>query len=81
MQTNITVVEWFQKSVDDDFGRKIEQWIDAPDSSKNYFNALEKHQKDTCSWFINGPQFADWKNQGLPFIWVYGIPGCGKSVL
>lgn len=49
------------------------KWLDAPDPSKNYDSALEKHQENTCSWFIYGQQFDDWKNNELPFIWVDGI--------
>ena len=54
---------------------KIFRWLSAPDSSKNYNEAREKHQKDTCSWFLNGTQFRDLQENG-GFVW---IKGTGKS--
>ena len=50
-------------------------WLSAPDSSKNYNEAREKHQKDTCSWFLKGPWFQDLQENG-GFLW---IKGTGKS--
>jgi hypothetical protein len=60
---------------------KIRDWLSAPDPSKNYVNALEKRHQGTGAWFIEGQAFADWKKQSHSFLWLHGIPGCGKTVL
>ena len=50
---------------------KIFRWLSVPDSSKNYNEAREKHQEDTCSWFLNGTWFRDLQeNAGI--LWIKG---------
>ena len=62
---------------------KIRLWLSAPDPSLNYNRALMKRHEGTGSWLIKNPVFCDWKQypSSDPVIWLYGIPGCGKSVL
>ena len=52
--------------------KKVLKWLSAPDSSKNYNEALEKHQKDTCSWFLNGTWFSDLQDKA-GILWIKGI--------
>ncbi|KAI0453832.1 hypothetical protein F5B21DRAFT_525469 [Xylaria acuta] len=33
------------------------------------------------SWFTGSSEFGDWKKSPNSFLWLYGIPGCGKTVL
>jgi len=54
-------------------GEKIYQWLAAPDPSRNYNEACEKHQENTGFWFINSPQFAEWKMQPDILFWVCGM--------
>lgn len=61
--------------------REIRDWLSAPDPSINYENALDKRHEGTGSWFIDGKAFAEWKKQPKSFLWLHGIPGCGKTVL
>jgi NACHT domain len=35
----------------------------------------------TGTWFIESKQFADWKTNPDSFLWIHGIPGCGKTIL
>jgi hypothetical protein len=50
---------------------KIRQWLAAPDSSKNRYEASDKRQDDTCTWFLEGERFRAWQeNPG--FLWVKG---------
>lgn len=55
---------------------RVHQWLSAPDSSRNYNEAQEKHQDGTCQWFISGPQFTEWKANAGHLLWVYGIRKC-----
>ncbi|EKG09689.1 hypothetical protein MPH_13211 [Macrophomina phaseolina MS6] len=47
--------------------------------------ALEKYigvrQKGTGTWFLESPYFQDFLSQYNASLWLYGIPGAGKSVL
>lgn len=51
-------------------------------------NPLRHHQTNvalrhpgTGTWFIDGPDFQSWLHSQNSKIWVYGIPGAGKSIL
>lgn len=44
-------------------------------------NALEKRHAGTGLWFIGSRAFADWEQHSGSFLWLHGIPGCGKTVL
>jgi hypothetical protein len=61
--------------------REIRDWLSAPEPSINYENALEQRHKGTGVWFTDGEAFSDWKKQSNSFLWLHGIPGCGKTVL
>ncbi|KAF8526884.1 ankyrin repeat-containing domain protein, partial [Hysterangium stoloniferum] len=59
----------------------IYDWLSAPNPSNIFNEAHEKCTKGTGDWFINGMQFAGWKAQCNQCLWIYGIPGSGKTVL
>ena len=61
--------------------QRILDWLSAPDPSVNYENALDKRHHGTGVWFTSGQAFADWKKRPNSFLWLHGIPGCGKTVL
>ncbi|KAJ4286967.1 hypothetical protein N0V90_012847 [Kalmusia sp. IMI 367209] len=60
---------------------KISQWLSPPDPSTNYNAALRQRQEGTGLWLLQNPSFAKWKTQKNSFLWLHGIPGCGKTVL
>lgn len=60
---------------------KIRQWLSAPDPSTNYRKALKQRQANTGLWFIDSKGHAKWKTTPASFRWLYGIPGCGKTIL
>lgn len=55
--------------------------MSAPDSSSNYKKALDERHKGTGMWFIISKEFVDWKINRGSFLWLYGKPGSGKSIL
>ncbi|KZP03163.1 hypothetical protein FIBSPDRAFT_969253 [Athelia psychrophila] len=67
--------------ITDEQRKEVYRWLAAPDSSGNYNAAREKHHADTGSWFIEGKQFLDWKETPDLALWVYGTPGCGKTII
>ncbi|KAI4159863.1 MAG: hypothetical protein LQ342_006191 [Letrouitia transgressa] len=42
---------------------------------------LEKRLADSGNWFLGGLDFARWITTSRSLIWLYGMPGCGKSML
>ncbi|KAF2178926.1 purine and uridine phosphorylase [Zopfia rhizophila CBS 207.26] len=60
---------------------KIERWLSPSDPSTNYNKASQRRQDGTGLWFLQSDAFAKWKTQRSSFLWLYGIPGCGKTIL
>lgn len=60
---------------------RIQKWLEGPDPSTNYNKALKGRHPNTGNWFIESSAFVDWKANGRSFLWLYGIPGCGKTML
>jgi hypothetical protein len=61
--------------------RKIQNWLLAPDPSLNFQRALKQRQNDTGLWLLEGEQYESWKKYAASYLWLHGIPGCGKTVL
>ena len=61
--------------------KKIRQWLSAPDPSSNYNKALRSRQEGTGEWFLKTNAYPDWLSKPGYLLWLYGIPGCGKTVL
>jgi hypothetical protein len=60
---------------------KICNWLSAPDPSTNYHKAHKQRQAETGLWLLEGEQFTRWKASAASRLWLYGIPGCGKTIL
>jgi hypothetical protein len=60
---------------------KICGWLSAPDPSTNYHKAHKQRQADTGLWLLESPTFQRWKENAASRLWLYGIPGCGKTIL
>ncbi|KAL5372833.1 hypothetical protein DPSP01_013203 [Paraphaeosphaeria sporulosa] len=60
---------------------KISSWLSAPDPCTNYYKARKQWQAKTGLWLVEGEQFVRWKANAASRLWLYGIPGCGKTIL
>jgi hypothetical protein len=60
---------------------KIFSWLSAPDPSTNYHKAHKQRQAETGLWLLKSGKFAEWKERIASRLWLYGIPGCGKTIL
>jgi hypothetical protein len=60
---------------------KICSWLSAPDPSTNYQKAHKQRQAETGLWLLQNARFAEWKEGAASRLWLYGIPGCGKTIL
>lgn len=61
-------------------GERIIKWLAAPDSSVDYTHALRLKTKNTGTWLIQDEKYKNWKRSSGS-LWVYGIAGCGKTIL
>ena len=61
--------------------KRLRRWLSARDPSKNYNKALNERHKGTGKWFLENNAFIEWKREPKSFLWLYGIPGCGKSIV
>ncbi|EXA53719.1 hypothetical protein FOVG_01436 [Fusarium oxysporum f. sp. pisi HDV247] len=60
---------------------KIERWLSPPDCSTNANLARERRHPGTGSWLLNSPAFQEWKLGSRQHLWLYGLAGCGKTIL
>jgi hypothetical protein len=60
---------------------KICSWLSAPDPSTNYHKAHKQRQAETGLWLLESANFVEWKESAASRLWLYGIPGCGKTIL
>lgn len=60
---------------------KMENWLSPPNVSTNLKKALEQRQKGTGLWLLKIEVFVDWTIRHNSFLWLFGNPGCGKTIL
>ena len=56
-------------------------WLSPSDPSTNYNKALQQRHSGTGQWFLSSREYSRWKKERNSFLWLHGIPGCGKTVL
>ncbi|KAH8786249.1 hypothetical protein BGZ57DRAFT_818295, partial [Hyaloscypha finlandica] len=61
--------------------KKILNWLSPVDPVQNHQAARKIYQKGTCRWLIDSPEFIQWIKTKNSAIWLYGIPGAGKTIL
>ncbi len=59
----------------------IRKWLGAPDSSTNFNKAISDRHPNSGQWLLKSEAYSTWKMQQNSFLWLYGIPGCGKTIL
>ncbi|KAH7201284.1 hypothetical protein DER44DRAFT_670403 [Fusarium oxysporum] len=60
---------------------KIKQWLSPSDYSTNANLARERRHPGTGTWLLNSPVFQEWKLGSRQHLWLYGLAGCGKTIL
>ncbi|KFY03640.1 hypothetical protein V490_00108, partial [Pseudogymnoascus sp. VKM F-3557] len=60
---------------------EIRRWLSPPDPLINYQRAIKLRQPNTGLWLLESEVYSKWKSNGSSFAWLYGIPGCGKTIL
>ncbi|KAL1985679.1 hypothetical protein VTN96DRAFT_7546 [Rasamsonia emersonii] len=60
---------------------KLRRWLSAPDPSPTQYKLVNERLANTGLWFLKSQKYIRWKTDIMSFLWLYGIPGSGKSVL
>ena len=60
---------------------KIRKWLSPPDPASNLNKAREQRHKGTGQWLLDSDRYIKWKTERNSFLWLNGIPGCGKTIL
>ncbi|KAI9772207.1 MAG: hypothetical protein M1839_002525 [Geoglossum umbratile] len=60
--------------------QKMLEWLSSVDPSTNHNIAVRKREPKTGVWFLESDDFHSWM-RSCGFLWLHGIPGCGKTVL
>jgi hypothetical protein len=78
--TSLSTTQIQNRSHEERLG-KICSWLSAPDPSTNYYKAHKQRHAETGLWLLQDARFAEWKKSATSRLWLYGIPGCGKTIL
>ncbi|MCJ1245363.1 hypothetical protein MMC30_002567 [Trapelia coarctata] len=61
--------------------RKILDCLGTVDPKRNQSSAIKLRYPGTGMWFIEGDEFKSWRTIRNAKLWLYGIPGAGKTIL
>ncbi|KAH8598562.1 hypothetical protein B0O99DRAFT_567007, partial [Bisporella sp. PMI_857] len=61
--------------------QRVIEWLSPPDPSTNYARALGQRHKGSGKWFLQSAELLEWRTVSNSFLWLYGILGCGKTIL
>lgn len=61
--------------------KKIVDWLAPPDPWTNHDSARLSREPQTCDWLLRSETYRRWKAGVERHIWLYGKPGCGKTIL
>ncbi|KAF2226318.1 hypothetical protein BDZ85DRAFT_191534, partial [Elsinoe ampelina] len=68
-------------SNEDRLQSKWRSWLSPVDPSTNFSKACSLRHGSSGNWLIHGEAFTRWRAQPGSFLWLYGMAGCGKTVL
>ena len=60
---------------------QIRRLLCPPDASANANHAKKARHEGTGAWLLVHPIFESWKSGSPRHLWLYGLAGCGKTVL
>ncbi|KAF5709363.1 ankyrin repeat [Fusarium mundagurra] len=76
-------IERLQGTISESETREIIRWLERTNPSSLHNIAFNKHEPLTTAWVTNSSQWKDWVSleSETRLIWIYGLPGAGKTVL
>jgi sulfur transfer complex TusBCD TusB component (DsrH family) len=61
--------------------RTILRWLTSLAADTNTKRLIRPRARSTGDWFLQGAVFQEWKSSAHSLLWLYGIPGSGKTFL
>ena len=65
----------------DETRKKVLNFFNRTSPKENHAMSLKLRHEGTGLWLLKEPRFAEWLRNYDSHIWLYGIPGAGKTVL
>ena len=65
----------------DTHGQNVRNWLHPTDPHPKYAKTIDDRLPGTGAWLLEARKFEDWKKGRDSRLWLYGIAGCGKTVL
>jgi len=59
----------------------ILKWLVITDPSSNHNGAWNLREPHTGKWLTRSPDYTNWLKVSTSFLWLYGIPGSGRTTL
>ncbi|KAI1327310.1 ankyrin repeat-containing domain protein [Xylariaceae sp. FL0255] len=59
----------------------IRTWLSPSDPSTNLDKASDARHPGTGEWLLRDLAYSCWKSNKSSFLWLCGMPGCGKTIL
>jgi hypothetical protein len=67
------------------YKEKIVAWLASVEAGvtwTNHEDARKKHEPETGTWLLNrSEEYQAWKKDAGQFLWIWGMPGCGKTIM
>ena len=60
---------------------EVLRWLSVLDPSVKHNQTLRDRNAKTGKWLLEYEAFSKWKQTPASLLWLFGIPGCGKTVL
>ncbi|KAK0618870.1 hypothetical protein B0T14DRAFT_430357 [Immersiella caudata] len=74
-------VNRMQESMSDEERRRVYSWIRSTDPSNRYYQSCKLYEAGTGDWVFRTPEWNAWVEGQARCLWIYGIPGAGKTIL
>jgi hypothetical protein len=65
----------------DDQKRKIFEWCSKFDPYQKHRNSKDLRHPNTLTWLFDSPEYKKWVEKANSALWLFGIPGAGKTIL
>jgi len=60
---------------------KVLTWLRSADPTVKHLASRKSHQTGTNQWILENAEFIQWRDNAGQALWLYGIPGAGKTIL
>jgi hypothetical protein len=65
----------------EDMLTRVQGWLAPTDSQSKLRASLKLRTASTGKWYLQSAQYEAWKAGAIPFIWLHGLAGSGKTIL